>query len=453
MFDAIGGLFDPLFDLLAGLLAWFYSLIPSYGISIILLTIVVLTVFMPLTYRSTKSIVAMRRIQPQTKRIQKRYANDREQMQKEMMALYQEHGVSPLSSCLPVLVQSPVFIVMFRVIRGITRRSSTIGFSAGDVATGFALRQDGSVDPAFASSDKPLRNFNPEYLSADSDLYQALVNDNKMEWIGLDLARTPFEVLRESFTQGLPYLLMIALVAVLGWYQQQQIAGRATGEISAQQQMIMRVMPWFLPVFAFTMPAGLVLYFIVSSALRVAQQAYITRSVYGNEELTKPLEVDDDWEDEDEDDDAEAPSPFEQLFGGAGARAKAAAPESRHGSRRPTSSTSSARKRTRPPRDTAADTVAKGAKGATGASTGSAGSTAKKPASKDKASRADASKNGKKNAGASAPEEKVSGWARAKRSAGQRAAAQENEKPAKPTSRRVTPKADASQTSNRRKRR
>lgn len=436
MIDAIGGLFEPLFDLLAGLLAWFYSLIPSYGIAIILLTIVVLTVFMPLTYRSTKSIVAMRRLQPQVKRIQKRYAKDRETMNKEMMALYQEHGVSPLSGCLPVLVQSPVFIVMFRVIRGITRRSSTIGFSAGDVTTGFALRQDGSVDPGFASAEEPLRNFNPEYLSADSDLYQSLVNDNEMKWIGLDLARTPFEVLSESISKGLPYLLMIALVAGLGWYQQHQIAGRSTGEISAQQQMIMKVMPWFLPVFAFTMPAGLVLYFIVSSLLRVGQQAYITRSVYGNEELTAPIEVEDDgWEDDDEDGDDAAPaSPLEQLFGsGAGAKAKAKAPEARHGSRRPTSATASPRKRTRPPRDQAS-----GSKSANGSK--SASTTSKRGAAK--------------NDGAKAPtEEKVSGWARAKRSASQKNAPQPNEKPARPTSKRVTPKADPEQGSSRRKRR
>lgn len=429
MFDAIGGLFEPLFDLLAGLLAWFYSLIPSYGISIILLTIVVLTLFMPLTYKSTKSIVAMRRLQPQVKRIQKRYAQDRETMNKEMMALYQEHGVSPLSGCLPVLIQSPVFIVMFRVIRGITRRSSTIGYSSGDVTTGFALRQDGTVDPGFAAVEAPLRNFNPEYLSKDSEIYQSLVSDNEMMWIGLDLARTPLEVLADSITSGLPYLLMIALVAGLGWYQQQQIAGRSTGEISSQQQLIMKVMPWFLPIFAFTMPAGLVLYFIVSSLLRVSQQAYITRSVYGNEELTAPIEVEDDgWVDEDEDGDETPASPFEQLFGG-GAKAKTKpAPGAQHGSRRPTSSTAGARNRTRPPRDT----PAKETKGASSKNT--------------------------KNAGASAPsEEKATGWARAKRSGGQNKAqkskAQQNEKPAKPTSRRVTPKADTEQASNRRKRR
>ena len=122
---------DPIFNLLAGLLEWFYSLVPSYGFAIIALTTLVLIILSPLTYRSTKSMVSMRRLQPQVKRLQKKHKNDREQLNKEMMALYQEHNVSPLSGCLPILIQSPVFIVMFRVLRGITRRSSDAGFASG----------------------------------------------------------------------------------------------------------------------------------------------------------------------------------------------------------------------------------------------------------------------------------------------------------------------------------
>ena len=239
---------DPIFDLLAGLLAWFYSLIPSYGFAITALTALVLIGLSPLTYRSTKSMVAMRRIQPQVRKIQKKYSGDRERMNQEMMALYQEHQVSPLSGCLPILVQSPVFIVMFRVIRGITRRSSEIGFDAALASVSRAeavANQAAGFEVPDIANDR--RNFNPEYLDQDSELYQALIRDNEMNWLGIDLSRTPLEVLGESITSSLPYLLMVALVAVLGWYQQRQIAGRASGEISAQQQMIMRIIPWMLP--------------------------------------------------------------------------------------------------------------------------------------------------------------------------------------------------------------
>ncbi|KAG1648409.1 Sporulation initiation inhibitor protein Soj [Nymphon striatum] len=200
--------------------------------------------------------------------------------------------------------------------------------------------------------DQVLRNFNPEYLSEDSDMYQALVKDNEMLFLGLDLARTPLEVVGDSIGSAIPYLLMVAVVAFLGWYQQRQIAGRSSGEISSQQQMIMKIIPWMLPIFSFTMPAGLILYFIVSSLLRIVQQAYLTRAVYGDEELNAPIELDDDDDfDDDDDDDATPDNPLAGLFGGGAKTKTQAGTSTRHGSRRPVSETSSPRQRTRPPQE------------------------------------------------------------------------------------------------------
>jgi len=415
---------DPIFDLLAGLLSWFYSLVPSYGFAIIALTALVLIVLSPLTYRSTKSMVAMRRLQPQVKRLQKKHKGDRETLNQEMMALYQEHSVSPLSGCLPILVQSPVFIVMFRVIRGITRRESTIGFDAGRVsgaaAEALEAGRQGFDAPAV---DIARRNFNPEYLNPTSDLYQDLVEENEMLWWGVDLSRTPFEVITDSVVDGFPYIVMVAVVAVLGWYQQRQIAGRSSGEISSQQQLIMKIMPWMLPIFAFTMPAGLVLYFIVSSLLRVIQQAYLTRAVYGDEELNAPIEFDDDDEDDDDDDDDEPDNPLAALFGGGASRKpEAKSSGTRHGSRRPVSAPI---KGAKPQRSRPAASKPSATKSSKNGSSASGGSEAGK-------------KNGKKTKkGAAAPSEKLSGWGRAKRSA------VKNDAPAKPVSKRVTPKGDA----------
>ena len=395
---------DPIFNLLAGLLEWFYSLIPSYGFAIIALTTLVLFVLSPLTYRSTKSMVSMRRLQPQVKRLQKKHKGDREKLNQEMMALYQEHNVSPLSGCLPILIQSPVFIVMFRVIRGITRRASDIGFANGGSFARFAdAVTSGNARDAFDESVE--RNFNPEYLHPDSDMFQALVEDNEMLWLGIDLSRSPWEVLQNSVGDALPYLAMVVLVAFLGWYQQRQIQGRMTGEVSSQQQMIMKILPWMLPVFSFTMPAGLVLYFIVSALLRIIQQAYITRAVYDNEELNKPIEFDNDDDDDDDDEDDEPENPLAALFGGGGGAKKTeTTPSARHGSRRPTSTSGGTKKR--PPR------------------------SAVEPTKATKKSRTTKS---------SEPVEKVSGWGRAKRSA-----PQTNETPEKPVSRRITPKGDSS---------
>ncbi|MCL4114098.1 UNVERIFIED_CONTAM: hypothetical protein GTU68_023279 [Idotea baltica] len=404
---------DPIFNLLASLLEWFYSLVPSYGFAIIALTTLVLIVLSPLTYRSTKSMVSMRKLQPQVKRLQKKHKGDREKLNQEMMALYQEHNVSPLSGCLPILIQSPVFIVMFRVIRGITRRSSDIGFANGGSFARFGdALTSGQEREAF--TETVTRNFNPEYLHREpgneAQMYLDLTRDNEMDWIGLDLSRTPFEVFQDNIGDSLPYLAMVALVAFLGWYQQRQIQGRMTGEVSSQQQMIMRIIPWMLPIFSFTMPGGLVLYFIVSALLRIIQQAYITRAVYQNEELNKPIEFDNDDDDDDDDDDDEPENPLAALFGGGGASKKEAAPSARHGSRRPTTDTATSTKRSRPART--------------------------EPAKNTKSAKAASGKSSKSDA---KPAEKVSGWGRAKRSAPPK-----NETPEKPVSRRVTPKGDSS---------
>jgi len=91
--------------------------IPSYGVAIILLTILVRLVFWPLTRKSTEGMKKMQEIQPLIKEIQAKYKDNPQRMQQETFRLYREHKVNPLSSCLPMLVQIPVFIALFNVLR------------------------------------------------------------------------------------------------------------------------------------------------------------------------------------------------------------------------------------------------------------------------------------------------------------------------------------------------
>src|SRR4051795_3559730 len=113
-------MFNAIAKPLASLLAFFYGLIPSYGVAIVLLTVAIMLVLTPLTVKSTRSMLAMQRLQPEIKRLQAKHKNDRQALNEAMMAFYKEHQVNPISGCLPQLVQFPVLIVMFRVIRGLT---------------------------------------------------------------------------------------------------------------------------------------------------------------------------------------------------------------------------------------------------------------------------------------------------------------------------------------------
>lgn len=268
-----------LFEIIAGLLAWLYGHVHSYGLAVVLLTLIVMAVTTPLTYKGTKSMLEMQALQPQLKAIQQRYRNDREKMNQELMSFYKEHNINPIGGCLPLLIQAPVFIILFRVVDGLRRRVTNIGLQAGLTATQVAGGATLSV------AEEPLRNFNPGYISKSSELYQDLAQTNRMKSWGLDMSESASDALRNSIGHALPYLGLIAAVLVTGVIQQRQISKRSAGaQINPQQQMIMKVMPIFLPVFSFAMPAALVVYFVVSNLWRIGQQAYITHKLYSGED-------------------------------------------------------------------------------------------------------------------------------------------------------------------------
>ena len=109
--------FGPIFDAIAWLLAQLYSVVPDLGISIILLTIVIMLILYPLTAKQAKSMMAMQRVQPEIKKLQAKYKGDRAKLNEEMMKFYQENKINPLAGCLPLLVQMPIFISLFNVLR------------------------------------------------------------------------------------------------------------------------------------------------------------------------------------------------------------------------------------------------------------------------------------------------------------------------------------------------
>ncbi len=111
------GFFTWFCKLLVPTLNFFHRIIPNYGVAIILLTFLVRIIFWPLTHKSTVSMRKMQEIQPQLKELQAQYKDNPQKMQQETWALYRANKVNPLSSCLPMLIQIPVFIALFTVLR------------------------------------------------------------------------------------------------------------------------------------------------------------------------------------------------------------------------------------------------------------------------------------------------------------------------------------------------
>lgn len=132
--------YQPIYNLLV----WFYDVIPGadMGLSIILVTVVIKGLTFPLTYKSLKSQKDLQEIQPKIEALKEKYKDDKESQAKELMAVYKEHKVNPLASCLPLLIQLPIFIALYQVLR------DGIGSVKAEVLYPF-ISSPGTVDAMF----------------------------------------------------------------------------------------------------------------------------------------------------------------------------------------------------------------------------------------------------------------------------------------------------------------
>lgn len=235
---------DALFSGIAGLLAFFYAgLGHSYFLAISALTLTVMLALFPLTLKQTRSMLAMQRLQPEMKKLQAQHKGDSQARNEAVMALYKEHGVNPMAGCLPMLLQMPVFLVLFRVLRGLSHMS-------GEVAQ-------------------------PKYVGKNTDLYRDLVaSGGHMKSWGFDLAENAAAAAKHGFGHALPYFVMLILAVLSGWFQMKRMNARNPQAMQANPQaaMMQRIFPIFYGFISFNIAAGVVLYFVVSNAFRIVQQ-------------------------------------------------------------------------------------------------------------------------------------------------------------------------------------
>lgn len=278
-------MFEQFFDALASVLNFFYTIIPEslrptlgFGLSIMMLTVLVMALITPLTVKSTRSMLQMQRLQPEMKRLQEKYKDDREKLNQELMAFYRENQINPLGGCLPLLAQMPVFIIMYQLLRGLTVRPGGLGSGAGQIV---AQTQLGEPTTPWIFTNQL---FTPAHLNQGTDLYKALSSTNDMNFLGMDLSLSAAQAMGKGFLIALPYLALLGIMLATGLYQNRQLQARNTsGNVNPQQQMIMKFMPFFLPIFSYGFPAGLALYWCTQNFCRIGTNAYITRSVYRKE--------------------------------------------------------------------------------------------------------------------------------------------------------------------------
>lgn len=285
----MGSIWSGASKFLLEILEFFYGMTHSYGLAIVMLTVLVRIALYPLNQKQMKSMQQMQKIQPRLKVIQEKYGDDKQKLNEEMMRLYRENNVNPASGCMPLLVQLPILILLFNVLRtydftgssflGVTLGTSTIaglGHAVGvaaDPATGVVR-----ILPVLTAMLK-----NPAGL-ANAGMY-------------------------------LPNLLLLIGISFLTWAQQ-KVSGAGN---NPQMATMNTIMPFFMAFICLSMPGGVMLYWGLSSLIGVVQQYLVVRktkeemsvkpTLYRNKPVAgaAPLiyEADDDDDDEYEDDDDE----------------------------------------------------------------------------------------------------------------------------------------------------
>ena len=251
-----------MFNAAAWLIDTFYAWVHNYAIAIGLVAVAIMILITPLTLKSTKGMLEMQRLQPEMKKLQNQYKGDRQKLNEEMMKLYQEHKINPLASCLPLLAQMPVFIIMFRVLHGLTYEAT------------------------------PGSGFAPKYISESSELFKSLQGKKEMLSFGLDLAISPAKAMGGDFVRGLPYALLIVGLGGLFFIQQRMVASRATSPtMSPGQAKVMQYLPVAFAFFQVFLPTGLVVYYATQAIVRIIQQGYITRRFYGEDGLGRQAQA------------------------------------------------------------------------------------------------------------------------------------------------------------------
>lgn len=237
---ATGGFLDPIAFPIGNFLSFFYDIVPSAGFGIIVLTLIISLLLFPLTLKQTRSTRALQVLQPEVKKLQAKYKDDPQTLQKELGELYRAHGASPGGCLIPLLVQMPVFFALFSVLR------VTEGVVSGYIP-------DGALRAA---------------LEAGEEVF-----------FGMDLTLSASQAWASGFVDALPYLLLIVFMVIAQYAQTQhaQPKSQDDNQQANQQRMIGRIMPLFIGVISWSFAAGVLVYWATSNTFRFLQQILIFR--------------------------------------------------------------------------------------------------------------------------------------------------------------------------------
>jgi YidC/Oxa1 family membrane protein insertase len=244
MVPITANILQPLVDVFESVLKFFHDSIgASWGLSIILLTIVVRAALLPLAVKQFRSMQSLQRIAPHLKILQEKYKDDKQRLQQETMKFYQEHKVNPFASCLPLVAQLPVFLSLFYMLRKDLRH---------DICP--------DINPPEVANPKPCGS-----------------TDASQFWFIHDIT-----------DKATGSVLVVLLVLYVGSQLVSSLL-MMTATADKNQRVIMLVLPFLFVGFIFRFPAGLILYWITTNIWTIGQQQFLRRVIGSKQPEAPPL--------------------------------------------------------------------------------------------------------------------------------------------------------------------
>ncbi|WP_329337090.1 membrane protein insertase YidC [Streptomyces sp. NBC_00663] len=221
----------------------------AWGLSIVSLVILIRICLIPLFVKQIKSTRAMQTLQPEMKKIQERYKNDKQRQSEEMMKLYKETGTNPLSSCLPILAQSPFFFALYHVLNGI---------ATGD--------QIGVINESLLASARKAHIVGAPLAAKFTD------SQSTVEALGATLMDVRVVT-----------AIMIVMMSASQFFTQRQLMTKNVDTtvktpFMQQQKMLMYVFPVMFAVFGINFPVGVLVYWLTTNVWTMGQQMYVIRN-------------------------------------------------------------------------------------------------------------------------------------------------------------------------------
>lgn len=277
------------------IIEFIYNLVQNYGFSIIIFTVLIKLILMPLAVKSQKAMRKQQKIQPYMMELQQKYANDKEKLQQETMKLYKENNISMTGGCLPLLIQFPILIGLYRVIQkpltyllGVDFKLTETLSRVTEIMTRMTAEHADIIGKLSTATAEQVANNSQIQLSK----WVSILNGPNDPWVinfgflGLDLSVVPSVSVNYILSGKFMYLdrvllILIPLIAILTtWLSMKQSQKMTQMPKNAQQdnpaasmnKSMNVMMPIMTGIFTFTLPSGLGLYWIVSNLMQILQQ-------------------------------------------------------------------------------------------------------------------------------------------------------------------------------------